>query len=155
MGSFTGVLFIRTTHMPVHFLRINTILKNNMHLQLLRSKGIPVGGVRSSLAAGGSAPRCDSKPNMFTRMSRSSSTCVPTDLWARTRAFSLPRVCSAHAQKQAGMCTIRGAHFSQPFTVVPVFKGGAGACLVFSAVPPWPSMPLPAVGGRLMEGVGA
>lgn len=47
-----------------------------MHLQQLRLKGTPVGGAKSSLATGGSAPRCESKPDMFVRMSRSSSMCA-------------------------------------------------------------------------------
>lgn len=54
-------------------------------------------------------------------------------------------VCSAHTQIQAS--TVRGARFPGPFTVAPVFKGWTGACLVFSAVPLWPPVPLPAVGG--------
>lgn len=40
------------------------------------------------------------------------------------------------------------ANFSSFFTVIPVFTGCTAVRLVFSAVPPQPSVPSPAVGGR-------
>lgn len=41
----------------------------------------------------------------------------------------------------------REHRFSDCSTVMPVFKGCTEVCLVFSAVSPRPSVPLPAIGG--------
>lgn len=125
-----------------------------MHLQQLRLKETPVGGARSSLATGG----CESKPDMFVRMSSSSSTCVPTSvnlIFRRKQMHSLFRVFVVHMPRGDQACAPSEQRvFQAPFAVAPVFKGCTWSVAGFLSCPSVALDALTSRRGRL-TGVGA
>lgn len=150
-GFPSEALLFNRCHMPI--LDINLQLKSKFSQQN-RLKGKPSwwGQKQPGLlcgaqpSSGGSAPGICLLTSPVCRYIRAR---VPTGvnlvfLWHKcVRSLFRGCVCSAHTQHPPSEEHI----FSGPFTVALVFKGCTGACLVFSAVPLWPSVPLPAVGG--------
>lgn len=76
----------------------------------------------------------------------STSMCIPSLCMHRSRTLPGAAGHIYHSRRER--------RFSGPSTVTPVFKGRTRVCLVFSAVSPWPSAPLLAIGGGGMGGGG-